>query len=209
MAAISKMTRLVAINAPGCADPLIDEYLLMSAIDFCRRSYVWNSTERETLALADFPFDVSAPASGRVFKVVSISLAGVVPPLERAALRDLDMSVTDWRTITGTPNSFIEEVRGAVTVAPLPSVATDFDITAVYEPSETATTIADSIYNEHRDTIISGAIMRLAIIPNMSWTDMTLAVVHRGIYEDGISRALVKFNNNHALQQMLVSPSPI
>lgn len=94
-------------------------------------------------------------------------------------------------------------------VTPLPSQSSTFDIMVACEPTETAKSIPDEIYNEYRDTIISGAIMRLAIIPNTSWTDMNLAVVHRGIYEDGVARALVKFNNNHVLQQMHVSTSPI
>jgi len=205
VAAISNMTRFVAVNFNDCPEPLIEDYLLQSAIDFCRRTYAWVGTETETLASTDFPFEVSAPSGGQVLKVLSIVTDSTA--LESAAVRDLDLTVTDWRTTTGTPEMFVEEARGTVTVTPLPQASADYAITTAYEPTITSKTIPDSLYNDHRDAIVSGAIMRLSM--TALWLNANLATAHRAFYEDGVLRALVQFHSHHVLRGMNIAASSI
>ncbi len=207
MAAISKMTPAVAVNFPDCPEPMIEDYLLQAAIDFCQRTYAWNETERETLTSADFPFDVSPPSGGQVHKVVAVFDVTNDLPLESTEVRDLDLSVNNWRITTGTPQKFVEESCGTVTVVSLPSASAEFDITTAYEPTATSKTIPDALYNKHRYTIISGAIARLAVTSR--WFNKNLASEHGGVYEEGVSRALVSFHTSHVLTSMNVATSPI
>lgn len=205
MAAISLMVPDVSLAVLDVPEMTAEKYLLLSAIDFCRRSYAWRSTEVEveTLTSGEFPFDVSAPSGGRVFNVLSVMVGGV--SLENTSLRELDTTVSNWRTTTGTPKMFVEEPRGSLTVVPLPSASTDFIITSAFEPTATATTLPDDLYRDYRDAIISGAIMRIAMLP--SWFNANLAMAHRALFEGGISRALVSFHGNHTLRGMNVAIS--
>lgn len=205
MAAITLMVPDVAVNVPDCPEVVIEKYLRQSAIDFCRRTYAWRSAEAETLSSSELPYDVPAPAGGRVFGVLSVMAGGVA--LENSGVRDLDIAVSDWRTVTGVPEMFVEESRGLVTVIPLPSTSMDFIITAAYEPTATATTIPDELYRDYQDAIVSGVIMRLSMTAR--WLNANLVVAHRALYEDGVSRALVSLHGNHTLRGMNTTISPI
>lgn len=209
MAALSKMTRAVVVNALGCADPVAEEYLLHSAIELCRRAYAWTEEVQETLQVSDFPFDVTPPSGAKMLKVLSIAESGKVPPFEETSLRDCNLSVPNWKTATGTPAKFIEAPRGTVAIVPLPLNPTLFDITAAYVPSDTATSIPDALYDEHRDTIISGAIMRLCMIPKAEWFNPEIASVHKRLFEDGVATASRMFHLHHVLAPLAVAISPL
>jgi hypothetical protein len=60
---------------------------------------------------------------------------------------------------------------------------------AVLKPNRAGTGVEDWIYETWADTIVSGAIAQLAMIPNKEWTDVSLAAMHKGMFERAITTA--------------------
>ena len=209
MAAISSMTRFVALSAPGCPDVVVEDYLLQAAIDLCRRSFVWRETVQEPVSPLDYPFQLSAPTWANVLKVLSIVGAGVAPGLEELTIRECDDRFVDWRTAPGVPAYYVNDPRDTVMLVPIPTATTTFDITLAYEPTSTATNIPDALYTEHRDTIVAGALMRLCMMPGKDWSNPSLALANRAMFEAGVSAASREFHLNYSHAALTVTPSPL
>lgn len=70
------------------------------------------------------------------------------------------------------------------------------------QPSRTATTIPDVVGERFGEAIAAGAIARMLIMPGKEWTNPQMAAYHMGVYEAGVSDALVRRargNSDHSL----------
>lgn len=56
-------------------------------------------------------------------------------------------------------------------------------------PGQDALSCPDFIYQNYYDSIVAGAVARMQLMPARAWSDPNLAVVHRQMYEDGITKA--------------------
>jgi len=207
MAAISSMTRFVSLSAPGCPDVVVEDYLLQSAIDLCRRSFVWHETVQEPVSPLDYPFQLSAPTGANVLKVLSIVRDG--HGLEESTIRECDNRFVDWRTVPGVPAYYVNDPRDTVMLVPVPIATTMLDITIAYEPTPAATSIPDALYTEHRDTIVAGALMRLCVMPGKDWSNPSLVLVNRAMFEVGVSAASREVHLNYSHAALTVTPSPL
>ena len=210
MTAFSDMVTEALVNLPECPQPSVEAYLRLSAIELCRRSYVWREEQAAVSKVsADFPLAITPPAGANVFQVMSVVIDGKSPALDRSDVHYEEAGTTDWRTATGTPVRYIELPHGTITLIPLPAAAVSVKPTVAYEPTMAAISIPDALYAEHGSTIISGAIAKLALIPGRPWTGADLASVHRSIFESGIRSASREFHQHYIQQPMNVAPSPI
>ena len=66
------------------------------------------------------------------------------------------------------------------------------DVSAVLKPARNATGVEDWIYETWADVIISGAIYMLAMMPNKEWSDTALAALHKGLFEQAITKTRIR-----------------
>lgn len=203
----------VSLHVPGIPSPLIVHSLREAAIDLCRRSKCWREDLSATVLTAGFPY-TAVPTTGavtvpRVSKVLRVIADGLKPPLDEIDEREASLRFDDWKATTGTLDAFTENPVGVIRLVPLPATTVDLEITVALEPDETATGIDDFVYNEHRETIISGAVYRLAMIPGKPWTNFDVALIHKKIFEDGVDDAAVPFNLNFVMPSRHVAISPL
>lgn len=177
---------LITPHVAGCPDLTIKLYMPIVAADFFARTYLWrDNIDAIYLASNQIEYDIDADAE------VEDVLAVVYKeqPLERTDLRLVPHERQGER---GDPKAYWLQADRALRVFPTPDESGSLRVTAVLKPSRTATGVEDWIYETWADTLVSGAVARLASIPNKTWTDLGLAGMHRSMFEKAIVDARIR-----------------
>jgi hypothetical protein len=175
---------LINPHLSGCPDASLRQYLASTAADFFARSYVWRD-EIDAIYVAPrvIEYDLSAD-TGLVEDVISVVYGGA--SLERT---DLRLIPSENLSDTGEPRQYWVQADNTIRIYPIPEKATPLKVYAVLKPNRAGTGVEDWIYETWADTIVSGAIAQLAMIPNKEWTDVSLAAMHKGMFERAITTA--------------------
>jgi len=207
---IADIVKRVLVSAPGCPQPVAEEYLLLAAIEFCRRSKVWTAVMTAVdLESTDFPYAITPEAGAKVNKVLSVVVNGESPGLDAINIRDAEFTADDWRTETGIPRYFIEMPKGTITTIALPDTAMSFVATVAYEPDDAATDLPDALVDDWLTPIISGAVSMLCSMPGKPWSSGEMFNLHSKKFDAGINDAKRDLHLHHVLPALTTSPSPI
>jgi len=178
---------LINPHLPGCPDASLRQYLASTASDFFARTYVWRG-EVDAVVVAPnvVEYDLSAD-TGLVEDVISVVYDGSA--LERT---DLRLIGAEKLSDTGEPRKYWIQSDTTIRIYPIPEQAAPLKVYAVLKPSRTGTGVEDWIYETWADTIVSGTIAQLAMIPNKEWTDVSLAGMHKSMFERAVISARVR-----------------
>lgn len=178
---------LLAPHLPGCPDPSLKLYLASTASDFFARTYLWRE-QIDALYIAPnvVDYDLSAD-TGLVEDVISVVYNETA--LERT---DLRLIGAERLSETGEPREYWVQADNTIRVFPTPTERTSLKVFAVLKPNRAGTGVEDWIYETFADTIVSGAIAQLAMIPGKEWSDVSLAGMHKGLYERAVTNARIR-----------------
>lgn len=178
---------LLAPHLPGCPDPSLKLYLASTASDFFARTYLWRE-QIDALYIAPnvVDYDLSAD-TGLVEDVISVVYNETA--LERT---DLRLIGAEKLSETGEPREYWVQADNTIRVFPTPTERTSLKVFAVLKPNRSGTGVEDWIYETFADTIVSGAIAQLAMIPGKEWSDVSLAGMHKGLYERAVTNARIR-----------------
>jgi hypothetical protein len=178
---------LLAPHLPGCPDPSLRLYLASVAADFFARTYLWREQiSGITVAAGVVDYDLD-PDTGFVEDVISVVYG------EHTLTRtDLRLVGTEKLTETGEPREFWIQADNSIRIFPIPEEGTTLKVYAVLKPSRSGTGVENWIYETWADTLVSGTIAQLAIIPGKEWSDIALAGMHKGLYEKAITNARIR-----------------
>lgn len=178
---------LLAPHLPGCPDPSMKLYLASTAADFFARTYLWREQiSGITVAAGVVDYDLD-PDTGFVEDIIS-----VVYGEQTLTRTDLRLVGTEKLTETGEPREFWVQADNSIRIFPIPEAGTTLKVYAVLKPSRSGTGVEDWIYETWADTIVSGTIAQLAMIPGKEWSDIALAGMHKGLYEKAITNARIR-----------------
>lgn len=178
---------LINPHLPGCPDATLRQYLASTAADFFARTYLWRD-EVDAIYVAPrvIEYDLSAD-TGLVEDVISVVYGGA--SLERT---DLRLIGAEKLSDTGEPRQYWVQADNTIRLYPIPEQPTPLKVYAVLKPNRAGTGVEDWIYETWADTIVSGAIAQLAMIPNKEWTDVSMAGMHKSVFERAITSARVR-----------------
>lgn len=178
---------LLAPHLPGCPDPSLKLYLASTAADFFARTYLWrDQIDAIYIAPNQVEYDLDADF-GLVEDVISVIYDEM--PLLRT---DLRLIATESLSETGDPRQFWVYADNSIRVFPTPEEHTVLKVFAVLKPNRSGTGVEDWIYETFADTIVSGTIAQLAMIPGKEWSDIALAGMHKGLFERAITNARIR-----------------
>jgi len=170
----------------GCPSVTIERAVLNAAIDFCLRTHAWQlALDSASVDASDFPYEIPTPTDAELHRVLTV-IAGDVA-LQPVAADSLDAEGV-WREIEGPPRVWLMEDQDNLIIHPLPSVSVDLLVRASFKPSRTAISIPDFLASDHYETIQSGALSRLLMMPKREWTDINLGAVHAQKFTDECER---------------------
>jgi hypothetical protein len=178
---------LLAPHLPGCPDPSLKLYLASTAADFFARTYLWREQiDAIYVAPSQVDYDLD-PDTGLVEDVISVVYGEHT--LERT---DLRLIATENLSETGEPREFWIQADNSIRIFPVPEERTVLKVYAVLKPNRNGTGVEDWIYETFADTIVSGTIAQLAMIPGKEWSDVALAGMHKMLYERAITNARIR-----------------
>lgn len=174
---------------PGCPEVVIETHLKEAAADFCAESEVWRLTidpDYTSKNTADYKIDVT---SGTLLEnILSFYVNGA--PLTRVTDRHFSIPINqDGSAVKGSPIYISILDDDSVRMYPTPDGKYTFTGVVVLKPKLSATGVEDFIYDAHGRAIASGAIARLAEIPNKEWSNPELSLQHRFEFNRGITNA--------------------
>jgi hypothetical protein len=161
----------------GCPEPLAQQALLDSAIEFCSRSLAVTTTlDAVTLREGIASFEVETPTNTTIAQVLNLWFDG----------RQIDPSpfseATDVSATTGEPRYFygedIDEVFN-ITLLPAPdrTVRSGVIVRAALRPTRSATTVHNVLFERYAQAVVDGAQAILLAIPDQPFSDETKAQV--------------------------------
>lgn len=178
---------LISPHLPGCPNATMRLYLASTAADFFARTYLWREQiSGITVVTGAVDYDLD-PDTGLVENVISVVYGEA--PLTRT---DLRLIGAEKLSETGEPREYWIQADNSIRIFPIPEERSSLKVFAVLKPNRAGTGVEDWIYETWADTIVSGAIAQLAMIPGKEWSDIALAGMHKGLYERAITNARIR-----------------
>lgn len=153
----------------GCPEPTVERALLRAAREFCAKTRCWRADlDRITTRAATSAYDLSYPSQADAVEFVNATMDG----------QEIDIDVVDQTTAqdrqAGNHGSrrILTWDQRSIVVMPTPAAAGALIvITAILQPSESATGVPNDIGDRYREEIACGALARLLAMPKTEWTD--------------------------------------
>lgn len=169
--------------APGVADPTAYEWIRQAAITFCERTRLWRYEDTITIT-GDNPETVVTPDGAVIHEIERLDFNGA--ELDEVTPARLDELMAEWRagTLTGTPGYYTQIAPNTVSLAPIE--AGDLGVYMWLKPSQDATELPDFMPDQYRQVIADGALGRILLIPNQSFTNPEMAMAFAASFQSNI-----------------------
>ena len=180
----------------GCPEITVFNAIQNAAIEFCEKSLILQADHDPVTVVGNIvDYDLEPPTDTLVVKVMRAWLEGT----ELTALApDLvngpavyNRLYTSYQAAPGTPNSFLQKDPRSISLWPLPdqNYTNSLTMRVALKPTRASTTIDDVIFEDYAETIASGALYRLMSSVGKSYTNVEMAGIHKGLFNQGINVA--------------------
>lgn len=213
--ALSDFLPWVAPHVVSAPDPLIEQAVRDTCIDFCERTGAVQAIDAQNVVSGEPEYFVSAPTMQRLTAVLQVNYldsklayAPVDGVEHGAALRaGLDVVVDPTR---GTPRTYYQRTPQdeAIYLWPVPdqSVAGALSVRAAFAPTRTASRVEDVLFDTWLQTVVSGTLARLLMIPGQAYTSVVVAQQHAERYESEVTDARVAARRGAGRGSLRVAP---
>lgn len=174
---------------PGCPEIVIESHLQEAAAEFCAKSEVWRFSIDADFTSKNTPdYEIDVPTDAVLENILFLYLDGL--PLTHVSERHYSpMLNADGTAVKGTPMYYSTLDDESIRMYPTPLGKHVFTGVGVLKPKLSATGVEDFIFETHGRSIASGAIARLAEIPNKEWTNPDLAMKNHIDFDRAICAA--------------------
>jgi hypothetical protein len=185
---------LVMPDVPGCTFAAIDSALRQSAVVFCEQSLAWLTEHPGISVVAGTAEYAFTPPEGAV--VHAITFAALNGEEIAPYKGETGISAKNWRNRTGAPQ-YILSGAGSVILVPHPDAAAALTMIVALKPSPASAGIDDVQFNEYREAIVHGALLRLMLSPKKPYTNAQLAAYHQQQFAIKTAAAGVRVAKNY------------
>jgi hypothetical protein len=176
MKALSAFYPRILPYLPGCSEPMVDQVLLNSAIEFAEMSLtIRQNLDPFNTVIGKVEYDLDPPTANHdINRVMGVTVDGkeLTAGLFEAIRNDLPTAPAKPRGFytDRTDNTF------TLRLSPPPDEVYPVVVAVTLRPSRTATMLDDDMYNIWIDPIVSGAIARAMQIPDQPFTNFQQAL---------------------------------
>jgi len=191
----------------GASQPLVEQCLREAARELCSRTLVWQDSTRTISVIADqTPASYAIPEASLTEAVQVIKVYSSTQTLSKATPDSLDM-ITAWEAQTAVEAThFFLPDPATIRLYPIPTTSYTLYLRAAYRPSAAATGIADFLFEDYRDVIVSGALALLYTMPGQVWSNPKGADHHSEKFIAGIGAARGQLSRGHHYGVLRVTP---
>jgi len=161
---------------PGCSEPMVDQVLVTSAIEFAEASLVLRqSLDPFNTVVGKVEYDLDPPTNNHdINRVMSVNVDGneMAPGMAESLRNDLPTANAKPRGFytDRTDNTFV------LRLSPPPDEVYRVVVGVTLSPSRTATLLDDDLYNLWIEPVVNGAIARAMQIPDQTFTNFQQAM---------------------------------
>lgn len=154
-------------------------FVQRAVCDFCEISHYWQEEIGPLMPqLGADAYDIDAPRGSSIVSVLHVSTA------DNELYRSQDESVhyRFWQSSSGSIEFYpIDELAGK-----------SISIIGALKPEIDGNNFkfSETILRDYRDAIVAGAKAKLYLIPRKPWTDLNLAQVNSGLFQEKANEAL-------------------
>lgn len=165
--------------APGCASPTAYFGIRQAAIEFCERTRLWRSEDSFDVTPENCDA-IMAPYGAVIHEIEHASFNG--QPLKPKSTQWLDDHENGWRlpSYTGNPGYITQLAPGTVMIVPRGEGTLTLHLWL--KPSQDCTELPDFLLDEYREVIAMGALGRILLIPNQSFTNVEMGAAFAGMF---------------------------
>lgn len=176
----------------GCPDTLVENTIRSAAIEFCERTGAYQAELDPITTVANiYEYDLEAPTGTIVHKIMWATYQG--NDLEPISTTLLEQRKPNWRAASNAsdPEYYVKQSKSIFWMVPVPNVtvASSTIIRAQLKPSHSSSTCDEQIMDEHRDSIVNGALFRLLRMPGKDWSDIQGAQIYASLFENAVVEA--------------------
>lgn len=203
------------VYVPACPQPLAEQALLDSAIEFCEETNVVQSVSTPVDVVAGtatytVPLGTDLDVCRILFVWFDDKQLTLSPRQSVNTPLAFNSVAGDKTTPQGTPTVAFVNASNTVTIYPTPdkSLTNGLTISAATRPTRSATQLSDQLYIEWPEAIVAGAVKRVAAIPDQPFTSLTVAAQAQAVFNYYISRARVENSRGRVRGDQRVQPRP-
>ena len=178
---------------PQCPVAIVERELLRAAQVFFERSRAWTvdvdaiPVEAGNVDLSILPEDFECDLvriNDLWFDATRLSVTTSVQLARHSS--------DDWRSHSGRPNAYLQNIPGVVRLYPIPVDAGEVSVNLSVKPSDSASGIPDELYVAFREQIRLGAMARLMLYEDKPWSKPDAGVKAEAEFNAAIDKALTK-----------------
>lgn len=205
MQALSAFLSRLSPLVPACPEPLAYQALVDSARDFCTQTEVIEEyLPAATLEDGTAQYELDMVAGVELVRVKRVWLDGTQIPMLPAALRASQKNYDPGQS-SGTPRYACVVERDMATVVPTPDANAEgmqLSVLAVTRPVLDARVVNDALLLDWGESIVHGAVSRLASNPNVPFSNLDQAMISGAKYMAGVSAARMERNRGRVAGHM-------
>lgn len=180
---------LILPFAPGVADPTMNAWIRQAARDFCERTRLWRY-EDELTVTANEAEAITTPVGSVVHEIEEAYFDGQM--LRRVSPAWLDEHEKLWRlgALTGSSSYVTQTEPGSIRL--VPGAAGTVKLFVWLKPSDDAEELPDFIIDKYREIIAHGALARILMIPNQSFSNPQMATYWQTRFDTKLDNLFTK-----------------
>ena len=160
---------------PGCSEPMVDQVLLNSAIEFAKNSLtIRQNLDPFNTVVGQTQYDLDPPTKNHdINRVMGVNVNG-----KELTAGLAEVIRNDLPTANAIPRGFYTDRTDStftLRLAPPPDEVYPVIVAVTLRPSRSATMLDDDMYNIWIDPIVNGAIARAMQIPDQPFTNFARA----------------------------------
>ena len=193
----------VLCDVPGCPEFTAERAIRDACIDFCARTDLYKAEVQTLIVSAGITeYELDAPTGTEPNHVKAILRKG--RPLAASTYEDAIMLIE--QSDRSYPQYYAQYDNANVLIGPKPVERETLKVIYTLKPTQSSSSIPDTVGNEWRETLVSGALFRLQMMSGQPWLNPNAANANAQIYERGIAKAIRQAKYGHGGAPLTVTP---
>lgn len=193
----------VLSEVPGCPEFTAERAIRDACIDFCARTDIYRAEVQTLVVSANITeYELDAPTGTEPNHVKSILRAG--RPLAASTYEDvitlIELSDRSY------PQAYAQYDNASLLIGPKPAEREALKVLYTLKPTQTSSSIPDTIGLEWREALVSGALFRLQMMSGQPWLNPNAANANAQIYERAVAKAIRQAKYGHSGSPLTVTP---
>lgn len=194
-------------NCPEADNALLRLTVILTALDFCKKSHIHQETMPTLDLEAGEPtYQIVLPPYCDLAGIRAVYING--NEIEAKSPDSLNREMPGWKNMESDPIWYHQDEPKTVRLIPAPRepAAGALSIRVALQPSPKSQHVWDRLYTDYFNEILAGALSKLLAMPKKPWTDKQSALENKYTYLEGLREAKTQAIKQFTNESIYVQP---